>query len=76
MNAVSNASAQFAEANRLIRQMLPVSLRKGLISSSAADSWSAIESDADLGTIATHVVGLAGRADAIVLFSRALLAAA
>ena len=66
VNATSAAAAQFAEAERLIGQILPVATRKGL------SSWSAIESDADLGPIATHVIGLVGRGDALVLFDRAI----
>ena len=72
VNATSNAAAQFAEADRLIRQLLPVAIKKGLIGSSATASWSSIETDPDLGAIATHVIGLVGRADALVLLGRAL----
>jgi len=70
--AVGNSAAQFAEAARLVGQMLPVAMRKGLIGTSASSSWSALESDPDLAAVATHVVGLAGRADALVLLGRAL----
>src|SRR5258706_9307614 len=72
VSATNNAAAQFAEAERLVRQMLPVALRKGLIASSATASWSSMEADPDLGAIATHVIGLAGRNDALVLLGRAL----
>jgi len=72
VNAISNAAAQFAEADRLIRQLLPVAIKKGLIGSSATASWSSIENDPDLGAIATHVIGLVGRGDALVLLGRAL----
>ncbi|HXA16151.1 MAG TPA: DUF2589 domain-containing protein [Thermoanaerobaculia bacterium] len=51
VNAISSAAAQFAEAERLVRQMLPVTMQKGLIGSSAASSWAAIENNADLGAI-------------------------
>jgi len=74
VSTTSNAAAQIAEAERLVRQMLPVAMRKGLIGSSAASSWSLLESDPDLGAIATHVVGLAGRSDALILLGRALQA--
>jgi hypothetical protein len=72
VNATTTAVAQFAEADRLVRQMLPAAMRKGLIGSSAAASWSSMENDPDLGAIATHIVGLAGRNDALVLLGRAL----
>jgi hypothetical protein len=72
VNATSSAAAQFDEAERLVRQMLPVAMQKGLIGSSAASSWAALENDANLGAIATHVVGLAGRNDALILLGRAL----
>jgi hypothetical protein len=52
--------------------MIPVALRKGLIASSASASWSALEADPDLGAVATHVVGLAGRGDALILLGRVL----
>jgi hypothetical protein len=70
--ATATAAVLFIEAERLVRQMLPVSVRKALIGSSVASSWTSIENDSDLGPIATHVIGLVGRADALVLLSRAL----
>ena len=73
--------AQVAEADRLVRQMLPVARRKGLAPlmemPGSADQlvalWRALESDADLGAIATHVVGLVGKQDALIVLDRCLV---
>jgi len=75
VTATSGDAGRFAEAGRLVQQMLPIALRKGLIGTSADSSWSALEADPDLAAVATHVVGLAGRSDALLLLGRALQSA-
>jgi hypothetical protein len=73
-DAARNPAAQFAEAERLIRQMTAVARRKGIFDSpeSPPALWSKLEEDAELAAVAVHVVGLVGAGDAQILLDRVL----
>lgn len=72
---------QLEEAGRLMRQMMAVALRRGLLETAAGATthseavnaiWSALTCDADLAPGATRVVGLVGAHNAFFLLSREL----
>lgn len=71
--------SQIDEARRLMRQMIAVARRRGLMAAaanaaSASDAvnalWGAFLQDAELASAATRVSGLAGPLNALVLLSR------
>jgi len=73
--------AQIGEARRLMRQMVALAQRKGLIAilanapsiSDAVNAlWSAFLRDTELSTGATRVTGLVGALNALILLSREL----
>lgn len=78
--AISSTVTQVKEAERLIRQMLPVAGKKGLITETdgaargdaLAATWQAMEADTDLTSVAVHVCGLIGKQDALILLDRCL----
>ena len=82
---VSNATradvAQLAEAERLARKIVSVAQRKGLIIPAAIAIthtevlniyWNAMIADQDLGPPTTHLAGLVGVHDALILIDRML----
>jgi len=78
-DSIRGSEAQFAEAERLVRQLVVVAERKGLLAATPGTPtqqlvtlWNAIRNDAELGAIATHVAGLAGPESALILLDRAL----
>lgn len=66
-----------AEGERIARQLAAIGKAKGVRVShpdnwpEAADSWKKVLSDNDLISAATHLTGLVGRNNAIILFARA-----
>lgn len=83
-DAVRADAARVGEAERLVHQVVSVALRKGILppppgSGSHTDmlrtAWSLVCADPDTGAAATHVAGLVGPHDALVLLDRALAAA-
>jgi hypothetical protein len=78
--SIASFVGQASEAERLIRQMLPLAEKKGLIpevegparGEALAAIWEGLESDADLASIALHVCGLVGKQDALILLDRCL----
>ncbi len=80
-NAIRGDAAQFAEGERLARQLVTVAQRKGLVpAASRADRhaemlnaiWRALIADPDLGPATTHLAGLVGTYDALILLDRML----
>lgn len=79
--AIQADMAQLDEAERLARQIAVVAQSKGLFSSKLADynhsqmlqlAWKLIEADPDLASVATHLKGLVGAYDVLILLDRAL----
>jgi hypothetical protein len=79
--AVSVDVARLAEGEKLIRQIVAVAERKRLpVHRNSIDShsealtalWLALTADPDVGSAATHLVGLVGANDVLVLLDRAL----
>jgi len=83
--AVRADAARVGEAERLVYQVVSVAVRKGVLppppgSGSHTEvlraAWALVSDDPDTGAAATHVVGLVGPHDALVLLDRALVATA
>ena len=79
--AIQADIAQLDEAERLARQIAVVAQSKGLFSSKLTDSnhsqmlqmtWKLIEADLDLASVATHLKGLVGTYDVLILLDRAM----
>ena len=84
-NAIKADVARIAEAEQLMRQIVSVAQRKGLIPASPNGTdhsvmlrllWLAMTSDPDTGAAATHLAGLVGMHDALILLDRTLLVVA
>jgi hypothetical protein len=80
-NAIKGDAAQFAEGERLTRRIATVAQRKGLIPAAPSVDghtemlkaiWRAIILDQELGPAATHLAGLVGVPDALILLDRML----
>lgn len=80
-NAIRTAAEQFAEGERLARQMMALAQHKGLLAAGATFGspaararalWDAMRSDPDLGPGTTHLAGLVGVYDALILLDRLL----
>jgi hypothetical protein len=78
-SAISVDAARFAEGEKLIRQIVAVAGRKGLTSQVANPDtrldmlrglWQALTRDPDVGAATTHLVGLVGAQDALILLDR------
>ncbi len=75
-------AAQIAEGERLTRQIVALAMRKGLIQNENRsdhaqklnDIWKKLSSDPELGPVATHIGGLVGAYDALILLDRMLAA--
>jgi hypothetical protein len=81
-NAIRVDAAQLAEGERLTRQIVTVAQRKGLIlvtptvdehSEMLKAIWRAMIVDPELGPATTHLAGLVGVHDALILLDRMLL---
>jgi hypothetical protein len=73
--------ARFAEGEKLTRQIVAVAHRKGLIlpnpgvdkrAEMLKATWQAMAVDVDLGAATTHLVGLVGAHDVLILLDRML----
>jgi hypothetical protein len=79
-DAIKAPAAQIAEGERLTRQIVALSIRKGLIQNKTISGhdemlkeiWSQISSDPELGPVTTHITGLVGTYDALILLDRSL----
>ncbi len=80
-NAIRADVAHLAEGERLARQIVSVAQRRGLIiSAPIADKntktlnafWTAMITDQELGPATTHLAGLVGVHDALILIDRML----
>ncbi len=80
-DAIRNDTAQVAEGERLIRQILSVATRKGVLgivemrgdtTSRLQALWYALSTDPDVGPATAHLSGLVGQNDALILLDRAL----
>lgn len=83
--AVRADAARVGEAERLVYQVVSVAARKGVLPPSPCPeshtemlraAWALVSGDPDTGAAATHVAGLVGPHDALVLLDRALVATA
>jgi hypothetical protein len=80
-SAISAPAAQIAEAERLTRQLVTLARRKGLIppetgggslSERLNDIWQRMMADPELAGATSHVAGLVGNQDSLILLDRAL----
>lgn len=80
-DTIKGSLAQIAEGERLTRQLLAVAQRKGLIpggphmgerTEMLTGIWHAMTVDPDLGSATTHLAGLVGAQDALILLDRGL----
>lgn len=79
-DAIRMTVTQFQEAEKLVRQIVAVAGRKGLLLEPDPNnhgewlkvSWQSIENDPDLAAAAVHVAGLIGRVDTLAVFDREL----
>jgi hypothetical protein len=80
-SAISVDAARLAEGEKLIRQIVAVAHRKGLLLQVAhADAraellrglWNGLTRDPDVGAATTHLVGLVGAQDVLILLDRVL----
>jgi hypothetical protein len=82
--AVRADAQRFADAARLMQQVVAVGERKGLLagqgdatrSHALASTWRRLCADHDLAAVTTHAVSLAGPQDVLILLDRALPAPA
>ena len=81
--SISGDAARFAEGEKLIRQIVAVAHRKGLVlQAPRADMrgevlqaiWQGMTRDPELGAATTHLFGLVGAHDVLILLDRVLLA--
>lgn len=81
-SAINTDTARFAEGEKLMRQIVAVAHKKRLtvvapVATSHSEMlksiWQAMIEDPDLGTAATHLVGLVGAHDVLILLDRMLL---
>ncbi len=81
-NAIRGQVTQIEEGERLARQLVALARRKGLRtvvpsggghSEALREIWRAFSADPDLGAGTTHLAGLVGACDALVLLDRMLL---
>jgi len=79
--AIAADAARFAEGEKLMRQVVAVAERKGLVLAEALPEpgsarlrtiWQGMTSDPELGPATTRLVGLVGGRDALVLLDRVL----
>jgi hypothetical protein len=78
--AIRGTETQLAEAERLMRQIVALAERKGLLPPRFPGTprpgllplWAALRDDPELGAVATHIAGLAGPDSALILLDRAL----
>ncbi len=77
-DSIRGSEIQFAEAERLVRQLVALAERKGFLAATSGAStqrlvtlWNVIRNDPELGAVATHVSGLAGPDSALILLDRA-----
>jgi hypothetical protein len=80
-NSVRADAARFAEAEKLMRQIVAVAQKKALRlpgndavnrSDGLKGLWSDMTRDADLSAVTTHLVGLIGPSDVLILLDRVL----
>jgi hypothetical protein len=78
---IHNSDQQLAEGERLIRQVVAAALGKGLLPARGPASahqdwlkaaWQALAGDSELGSVTTHVAGLVGFPDVLILLDRAI----
>ena len=79
--AISADAVRFAEGEKLTQQVVAVAQRKGLIPATPRlgnhteilkATWQAIIMDPDLGAVTTHLAGLVGLYDVLILLDRML----
>ncbi len=80
-SAISADAVRFAEGEKLTQQIVAVAQRKGLIPvTPCVDKhterlkaiWQAMNMDPDLGAVTTHLAGLVGAYDVLILLDRML----
>jgi len=80
-DAIRGDAAQIAEGEKLTRQLVALAERKGILpddpdagghSETLNAIWRAMSEDPDLGPATTHLAGLVGAYDALVLLDRML----
>jgi hypothetical protein len=78
--AIRAPEAQIAEGERLTRQVVALAIRKGLIQQGTPSGhdemlkeiWRRMSLDPELGPVTTHIIGLVGAYDALILLDRSL----
>jgi hypothetical protein len=77
--AISEDAARLAEGERLAQKLAMVAARKGLVPADVQTNgealgatWRAMSADIDIGAATTHLAGLVGSHDALILLSRML----
>jgi len=80
-NAINYDVARVAEGDKLARQLVALAQRKGLIQLNSNISehsdmlkvtWNSMSKDPDLGPGTTHLIGLVGNYDSLILLDRTL----
>jgi hypothetical protein len=78
-SAISADAARFKDGEKLIRQIVAVAYRKGLLLQTAAGAanagalqaiWRAMTQDPELSAATTHLLGLVGANDVLILLDR------
>jgi hypothetical protein len=79
--AIRDDAARMAEGERLAQQIAAVAVRKGLVAGVAAAAshgerlsrlWTAVQADPDIGAASTHLAGLVGQTNTLILLDRSL----
>ncbi|MGP8337606.1 MAG: hypothetical protein ACT6FC_05155 [Methanosarcinaceae archaeon] len=82
-NAISGYASQVQEGERLAQQLVALARQKGMIPDSSSASnrtgmlniiWNTMAKDPELGAGTTHLAGLVGKYDALILIDRVLSA--